>query len=329
MNMLHSPSRGPWVTNVAPLEEPALPRVGVISNLRSHRNRGEQRRQLDLPQAVVIRHAPKTRAALERAIRDFVREAVELIIIDGGDGTVREVMSAVHRAYQGQPPRLAILRAGKTNALALDLGVPDNWSLTDILAAHRADHVTWRSPIHIRWAQGRHPDQLGFIFGFGAYVRATMLAQRVHRSGWFNGLAVLITLGWAVLQTFLGGPRSPWTRGDTIRISRDDVDIVAENIYMIFGSSLRSMPMGLRPFGKPRDGLKLLAMKAPPRHLLRSLPRLLWGGGSNQLERDGFVRRDVDQLTLSIRKSFILDGERFPGGNLTIARGSPIAFVVP
>src|SRR5690606_15366407 len=155
-----------------------------------------------------IRHTPANREALALAMQDFVRESVDLIVIDGGDGTVREVMTAAHRAYRGRPPRLAVLPAGKTNALARDLGIPDHWSLDDILAAHRADHIAWRSPIHIRWAHGRYRDQLGFIFGFGAYVRATMLAQRVHRRGGFNGLAVLITLGWALLRTVLGGAHS-------------------------------------------------------------------------------------------------------------------------
>ena len=330
MNMPHFPIRSRWVAlNPAPREDTALPRVGVITNPRSHRNGKGVKRRLDLPQAVVIRHTPPTRDALERALEDFAREAVDLIVIDGGDGTVREVMSTAYRVYNGRLPRLAVLRSGKTNALAMDLGVPEHWSLEDIVQAYCNNRVAWRSPIHIRWANGRHRDQYGFIFGFGAYVRATMLAQRVHGGGWFNGIAVLITLAWAVLQTFLGGPRSPWTRGDTVRISHEEVDIVSQNIYMIFGSTLRNMPMGLRPFGPPRDGLKFLAIKAPPRHLLRSLPRVLWGTRTAQLQRDGFTRRDVKQLILSIRKSFILDGERFPGGNLTIGRGAPIAFLVP
>jgi hypothetical protein len=330
MSMPQSRRQTHWIAGEpGTTDRSALPRIGVISNLRSHRHGGVLRQSIDPPQAVTIRHTPDNRAALERAMQDFVRENVDLIVIDGGDGTVREVMSAAHRAYRGNPPRLAVLPAGKTNALAMDLGIPDQWSLADILAAHRAERVAWRSPIHIRWAHGRYHDQLGFIFGFGAYVRATMLAQRVHRRGWFNGFAVFLTLVWTLLRTVLGGMRSPWTRGDTIRISRDDVDIVRENIYLIFGSTLRRMPLGLRPFGRPRDGLKFLAIKAPPRHLLRSLPRLLWSDRSSRLESDGFVRRDVDQITLSIRKSFILDGERFPGGNLTIARGVPIAFLVP
>ncbi len=330
MTKPQSKRQTPWAaTDASALDRPALPRIGVISNMRSHRHGGILRRSIDPPEAVTIHHAPENREALALAMQDFVREAVDLIVIDGGDGTVREVMGAAHRAYRGRPPRLAVLPAGKTNALARDLGIPDHWSLEDILAAHRADRIAWRSPIHIRWAHGRHRDQLGFIFGFGAYVRATMLAQRVHRRGGFNGLAVLVTLGWALLRTVLGGAHSPWTRGDTIRLSRDDIDIVSENIYLIFGSTLRHMPLGLRPFGRPRDGLKFLAMKAPPRHLLRSLPRLLWSDRSSQLEQDGFVRRDVERITLSIRKSFILDGERFPGGNLTIAHGTPIAFIVP
>lgn len=312
-----------------PVELPQLPRVGVISNYRSHRNRKEKRQPLDLPEAFIIRQAPDGREALERAMQLFAQEAVELVVIDGGDGTVREVMNAAHRAYKGRLPRFAVLRAGKTNALAMDLGVPDGWTLEDVLAAHLADRVKERSPIQIHWAHGRYPDQFGFIFGFGAYARATMLAQKVHRRGWFNSFAVLITLSWALLQTIFGGPHTPWTRGDLVRISRDKYDIVSERIYLILGSTLRSMPLGLRPFGQPREGLKFLAMKAPPVNLLRSLPRLLWGKKSSKLEQDGFVRRDAEQVILAIRKSFILDGERFPGGNLTISRGAPIEFVAP
>lgn len=262
-------------------------------------------------------------------MRDFVREKVDIIVIDGGDGTVREVMTVAYRVYQGRPPRMAVLRSGKTNALAMDLGVPEHWSMADIVAAHRADNIVLRNPIHIRWAHGKHPDQLGFIFGFGAYLRATQLAQRVHQGGWFNGVAVFLTLGWTVLQTMVGGIRSSWTRGDTIRISHDGDDIARQSVYLLLGSTLRRMPLGLRPFGEPRDGLKFLTIQAPPRRMFRSLPRLLWGKRPGRLARNGFVRRDVEHLVLKTAKGFILDGERFPGGTLTIAHGEPIAFLAP
>jgi hypothetical protein len=312
------------VPDIAP-----LPRIGVITNVRSYRNRREGRNPLDVPDANVIRLAPASREALSQAIALFAQEHVDLIVVDGGDGTVRDVLSAAHEAYRGRLPRFAILRSGKTNALAMDLNVPWRWSLQDILDGHLADRVETRSPVHVRWIKGAHPDRFGFIFGLGAYVRATMLAQKVHKRGWFNSFAVAMTLAWAVMQTFLGGPRSPWKRGDTIRMSRDSADFISENIYLTLGSTLRKMPLGLRPFGPPRDGLKFLAIKAPPKWLLWFLPSLLRGTNSAALEQNGYIRRDVDRVFLSVRKSFILDGERYPGGNLSISRGAPVEFVVP
>jgi len=311
------------------LDYQTISRVGIISNFRSHRNSKKPRKPLDVSDAVVIRRVPETREALANTMLQFAREGVELIVVDGGDGTVREVMSAAHRVYRGRPPRLAILRSGKTNALALDLGIPKGWTLEDAVASHLANRIVERSPVHVHWTHADHPDRLGFIFGFGAYARATLLAQRVHRRGWFNGFAVLMTLIWAVLQTLVGGARGPWTRGDTIRISRDRVDISSEKIYLVLGSTLHHMPLGLKPFGAPREGLKFLAIKAPPRNILRLLLQILRGTTSPRQEEDDHIRQDVDRVFLSIRKSFVLDGERFPGGNLAISRGTPVEFVVP
>lgn len=335
---------GPWIAatkltqspDLTPSNDAATPEfaplrhIGVITNVRSYRNRREGRQPLDMPDAHVIRVAPETREALSRAIAMFAHEGVDLIVVDGGDGTVRDVISAAHIAYRGRLPRFAILRSGKTNALAMDLNVPWQWSLSDILDGHLKNRVEKRSPVHVRWIKGVHPDRFGFIFGFGAYVRATMLAQKVHKRGLFNSFAVAMTLAWAILQTFLGGPRSPWKRGDTIRMSRDSADFISENIYLVLGSTLRKMPLGLRPFGSSlRSGLKFLAIKAPPKGLLRYLPNLLSGTNSRTLEKNGYIRRDVDKVFLSLRKSFILDGERYPGGNLAVSQGAPVEFIVP
>ena len=50
----------------------------------------------------------------------------------------------------------------------------------------------------------------GFLFGTGAFVSATALAQRTHRVGAFHGVAVTLALGWAVLQTIFGRATSQW-----------------------------------------------------------------------------------------------------------------------
>lgn len=310
-------------------EAAPLPRIGVISNPRSHLNKMAMRPSLNLPEAVVIRQAPETNQALWRALLQFAREGVDLIVVDGGDGTVRDVLSAAHHVFRGRLPRIAVLRSGKTNALAMDLDIPEDWTIAQALKAHLAGKVQQRSPLHVHWMNSDHPDQFGFIFGSGAFLRATLLAQKVHRGGWFNGSAVLLTVIWAVLQTIFGGANSPWRRGDPVSISWDGNEISVDRVFMLLASTLRGMPLGIRPFGMVRDGLKFLAVKAPPKSFLRSLLKIQRGGASPKLQRNGYVLRDEDRVVLSMRKGFILDGERFPGGNIVISRGEPVEFVVP
>lgn len=316
------------IATKAPLPFTPTPRIGVISNPRSHRNQ-KGRQPLDVPEAVVIRQVPDSHQELLQALVHFDDENVDLIVIDGGDGTVRDVLSAAHRIFKGRMPRLAVLRSGKTNALAMDLGIPRNWTLADALKAHLDDHVAQREPMQVRWIHASHPDQLGFVFGFGAYVRASLLAQSVHKYGWFNGVAVFLTIVWALLGTFLGRRTGSWNRGSMARVSRDNVDILSERLFLIVGSTLHKLPLGIRLFGRPRGGLKFLAIKAPPKAAWRFLPAVLRGTNSAKLERNGYIRRDTDKAFLAIRKSFILDGERFPGGNLAIERAAPVEFVIP
>src|SRR3546814_14166017 len=86
-------------------------------------------------------------------------------------------------------PRRAILPSGKTNALALDLGVPLDWAVADVVEAAVRGQFVRRAPIEIYRDGADQPDVRGFLFGAGAFVRATKVAQRTHRFGAFNGLA--------------------------------------------------------------------------------------------------------------------------------------------
>lgn len=314
--------------DAAPLEKPRTPRIGVISNPRSHGNRNGVR-AIDLPDAVVIRHTPDTHDALLDCLREFAEQRMDLIVIDGGDGTIRDVLTAAHDIFGGRLPRFAVLQSGKTNALAMDLGVPRDWTIADALAAHQRDHVATREPILVRWLNSDRPEALGFIFGFGAYVRATLLARRVHKQGWFHGPAVAMTVARAVLATVMGDRGGGWRRGSLVRVSRDRFDILSERMFLILGSTLHQMPLGIKPFGRPRGGLKFLAVKAPPKQILRYVPAILSGKTSQKLEDNGYIRRDTDRVFLAIRKGFILDGEHFPGGNLVIGRTTPVEFVIP
>ncbi|MGU3392191.1 diacylglycerol/lipid kinase family protein [Sphingomonas sp. M1A8_2b] len=324
---------------VTPREAAAKIRTGIICNPKSHRNRSSVEATKPFLSGTVLAVTPRTQAELAEVLTDFSRHGIELLVIDGGDGTIRDVMTAAARVWTGAAPRVAIVPSGKTNALALDLGIPDDWTLDQALTAARHGRVKSRSPIEvIRKDTG---DRLcGFLFGAGAFVDATALAQRTHRAGAFNGVAVGLALCWAILQTLFGGANSAWRAGSRMRIKfapRGDEGVHAPGKntdtdrarYLMLASTLKRMPIGIRPFGTPRDGLKTLVVDAPPRWLAAATPLIVTGSPAPWLDRAGYHRIDSPSLDLTMDSGFILDGEVYPGGELTVRAGRTLSFVVP
>lgn len=305
-----------------------LARIGVIANPRSYRNKGGAR-PVDLPQAIVHKYEPGARGDIVSVLEALKAAEVEVIVVDGGDGTVREVLGAANLVYRGQLPRFAVIPSGKTNALAHDLGIPRDWQLGDAIRAHYAGRTERRSPVQVHWTHGSLPDQFGFIFGLGVFNRATMLAQRVHKRGWFNGAAVFFTLAIGLSKALFGGPASGWRRGDMVCMAQGGREIAAKRVFLMLASTLRRMPIGLKPFGPVRDGLKFLTVDAPPKAILSHVMSLIRGVDQPALAAHGYHRHDAESLNLQLGKNFVLDGEQFPGGNITISRAPPVEFVVP
>ena len=60
-----------------------------------------------------------------------------------------------------------------------------------------------------------------------------------------------------------------------------------------------------------------------------ALPILLAGRDARWLPAAGYRRADAETLALSLDGDFVLDGEIYPGGELTLRRGEPLEFVAP
>ena len=299
-------------------------RAGVIWNQRSHRNKGAGR--APLPEDV-LDIVPEQESELFAGLRRLAAEGVELVVIDGGDGTVREVLTRLPEAYGGRYPMLAIVPNGKTNALALDLGVPLGASLEDILAAARAGkRPKKRHCLEVLRPGQALPERRGFLFGLGAFVRGTELAQRNHDRGLFDNAAVGITLLGAVRRTLFGGPDEPWRRGETVALSFAGEP---RQWFLVLASTYKRFPLDLKPFGEPHEGLKVLSVEAPPRRLVRAVPAILQGRSPPWLAQDGYRRDDLASFDLDFPGDFVLDGEVFEGGKLSLRQGPELEFVIP
>ncbi|UCD57595.1 MAG: hypothetical protein JSV16_00355, partial [Candidatus Hydrogenedentota bacterium] len=101
-------------------------RVGVLSNPLSGGNRngrGAVREALSVS-SQICRREVQTKADVASALADFARHEVDVVAVDGGDGTVHAVLTALFRHQMFEtPPLLALLRSGTANMIARDVGL--------------------------------------------------------------------------------------------------------------------------------------------------------------------------------------------------------------
>jgi len=158
----------------------AVPLVGIVRNPRSHRNKGVSPEMADCSN--ILTQTPRTREELHGTLSEFARRGVDYLVVDGGDGTVRDVLSAGADIFGDDWPTFIVLPKGKTNALAVDLGLPNRWSLAEALSsAHRGKTIA-RSPLRISPADGTARCVQGFILGTGVFSIATEAGQEAHCS---------------------------------------------------------------------------------------------------------------------------------------------------
>ncbi|KPH59251.1 diacylglycerol/lipid kinase family protein [Novosphingobium aerophilum] len=314
----------------------AVPLVGIIRNPRSHRNKGHAPEMADCSN--ILTETPRTRTDLYGVLESFARRGIDYLVVDGGDGTVRDVLTCGADIFGEEWPTFIVLPKGKTNALAIDLGLPNQWSLAEALAAaHKGNKLT-RRPLRISSRDDSNGCIQGFILGTGAFALATEAGQEAHRRGAFNSFAVGLTVLWGIIQTLFGRAGNPWRSCTPTRLVNRHTgrDLPyqgpgrSDERFMAVATTFERFPLGARPFGSDvAPGMKLGVIDWPVRWVIALLPAVLFGFWGKFLERRGVHRFCASAVDLELDGSFILDGEAFPGGDYVLEEGPQLTFVVP
>ena len=310
------------------------PLIGLIRNGRSHRNESREL-SADVREGVLLA-TPKERSELAGILAGFASKGVDYIAIDGGDGTVRDVLTSGAAIFGESWPMLIVLPSGKTNALAHDLGLPAEWSLDDALAAIERGTLARRQPIVISQRDNDSAQVLGFVLGAGAFNRAIALGQRSHKLGAFNAAVVGLTAAWSLLQALFGAASNPWRLGTKMRLHMPDGSelahrggLPADERYMLFASTLKGFAAGLDPFRQVEEALGISVFDNPNRSLLLRFAAIARGTTNEASQKLGYHVFGTSSIDADLGGSFILDGEAFPAGNYRLASGPKLRFVVP
>lgn len=329
----------------------AAPRVGVIYNRHSHhnlRNEGAAARAVDgvlpdMPNVLVAE--PEGSSDLPRILTQFKARGIELLVINGGDGTIRDVLTCGLAVWGDDWPVLAVLPRGKTNALNVDLGAPSHWTLAGVIAAFEHGQRIRRRGITmtpIAADRADHPQNgpgtmMGFILGAGAFTTGIKVGQDAHRLGAFNSLAVGVTTAWGVIQALLGSAGNRWRSGIGMEIltgperrplPHSGFGNPAQR-WILVASTLNRLPVNMKLFGPYHDGLRMVVMDKARRRLLAMIPMVVAGKGPDWVTRAGVHFARASEFELALDDEFILDGEIFPAGRYHVAEGPELRFLVP
>ncbi|WP_029014133.1 diacylglycerol/lipid kinase family protein [Niveispirillum irakense] len=317
-----------------------MSRLGLIRNPRSQRNKrggGDAREQAAALLGFYFAE-PATRAELAETLSDFAREGVDVLCVDGGDGTVRDVLTAMPGAFGDKPPRMAILAAGKTNLIAADVGTPGHGlkglrRLIDAAQSGRLDQGSQRRPVlTISWPDGEHGTVRGMFMGAGAFTRGTELANaRIHNAGFTQGAAVALAMAGVLGGALIGRDAHGWLAGESISLSADGERAPSGNRFLFLSTTLHRLILGLWPFWNHGDArLRYLDVAAAPPSLMRALPRLAKGNPSPWMLESGAYRSGgADRIDMVLPGPFIMDGETYPGGRIQLSSADHIDFIIP
>jgi hypothetical protein len=295
-------------------------RIGLLNNLRAGRNRKRVAKLLHFlgDQPDVVHVETSDAQAVPDALWELAEQDVELLVINGGDGTLSYALTEIlaEGAFGGRVPHVAVLRGGRTNMSALDLGSdrdPER-SMMRLLWAARTGRVHERlldrSVLRVQYGPGVNL-RYGMFFGAGTIHRGIELVQRHferERQGVFGASLVSAVL---LARLALLGQHKGVLKPDKIQILADGTPVERGESTLVMATSLDRLILGLRPFWGSGEGkVRFTSIASGARGLARALPGILAGRpGSQVQEHLGYVSRNADRLDLCLDCGFTIDGE--------------------
>lgn len=304
--------------------------IGVITNPRARANLGNPRLHDTLADAVGsagIVAAPNGTDALMKTLRDFQRSGVQLLAINGGDGTVHHVVTALVRAWEGPPPQLAFLPGGTMNIVASSVGVrgrPQRVLSRLVDAPDLTTRHVWAMEI-----TGDGPPVYGFLFGNGIVAR--FLEVYYEGSDPSPSKAAWILARGAMSALVGGSYIRRLTRPFQGTLRADGEDLEGHAWTAIAAGTVEQLGLGFRAFhlvtGAP-GRMHLQAVGGSVVDLARDLPRIYRGLAPT---RPG--NRELTATELQIRSperiGYMVDGDFYTASQLDVRVGPCFEAVIP
>jgi hypothetical protein len=239
-------------------------------------------------------------------------------VVNGGDGTVQRTLTELleKRPFE-RLPSVAILPRGMANMTAGDVGLRGRPAAAFRRLLERArtgdigPSIVRRNILRVENIRGAPPQRCLFFGAAAIYDAIELCCRKVYARGLKGNLGMGLTLGGLLLSSLLG--RSDGAlRGHEIAVAIDGQPAVPAKRLLVLATTLERMILGSRPFWNQGDGtIRLTSVAHPPRHLIRSAPKVLYGWRRASLSEDHYASCGAERVALRLDGAFTLDGEFF------------------
>jgi hypothetical protein len=316
-------------------------RVALLSNPKSTGNRQSlpRVRSYCASNPDIFHYEVEHVDQIGRALQTIARVEPVVIVINGGDGTVQAALTELYQGehFKGKVPPIAVLPNGKTNLIALDLGIHGDpikalERIVEIAKAGVGGHVVARELIALSDGEiGSRPVLGMFLGGAGLAEYILYCRNQIYPLGLSNGLSHFLT-ALAVLASMMFGLTGrympPSVRPVSISLIRDGQ--LAGRFAVLIVTTLERLLLGVKP-GDSRTGhMKLMAVD----QTVPALLRLAWASTFSRFGRNSMRGIHLEQGdTIRIegdRSSVILDGEIFQaieGRPIVLRSTAPVPFL--
>jgi diacylglycerol kinase (ATP) len=314
-------------------------RIGLLNNLRAGRNKRRAERivrEVDGARDVLHVATPSAEAVPE-ALAEMERGGVELLIVNGGDGTLERTLTALFA--RGRPawlPVIAPIRGGRTNMTAADLGAAHDSvrGLRDVIAAARAgrleERVVARAVLRTKPLRGGEV-RCGMFVGVGMIGRAVTLTTRHLPRGRAQETFGVALVTSTLIGSALTGARGELMRPDKVRLAFDGEQQPDEERLVTLFTTLDRLIFGMRPcWGRGPGPIRTTLVRGRAERMSRTIPQILLGRApAFATPEHGYTSANISRVELSADCEVTLDGELYPvepGASYTITAEEGVRF---
>jgi len=266
---------------------------------------------------------PEDLAGMERVAQHFYDREIDVLCINGGDGTGHVVLSAMAAVYGDRPlPKLAMLRGGTMNTVANSVGIKGRPSqlLARVVRMYHEGVPFALAERNLLCVDGRH---YGFLFGNGLAANFLELYYKGSEPTPWKAAWVLFRVSLSALVQ--GRLIKRVIRPVRARVSVDDKRWPAESFITVSAGTVDELGLGFRTFyGAPSHPghLHALGFACTAPQIVKVLPRVRRALPTNHPDIHDSLCRTL-RIESDGPQTFHVDGDFHTGGQVVMVEVGP------